>query len=363
LRIRCCPLLKIIHKAILKELGLAFLLSLVSLNFFLLMEKVLRLSRLLSGVGASVSDMAKIIFYIQPQLMLLTIPMSLLLSVLLTYGRLNADSEFTALKAAGMPFRNIALPVFILGAGCFLCGSLVSFSLSPSAAIKLRDSISKIIMQRAPMAIEAGIFNTSFKDLVILVRDKPEPDTMRGIFIYDNRNKKEPKVLTAKEGRIYTDNNASLSLYLKDGYVHIGKEEGSTEIFFDGYNLSLNLMLDEPSRKSSELTPPELLAEAKKRTGKERISFFLEFHRRLSLPFLCLFLMFLGPPLALISGKSGRLGGLTIGLGIFTVFYIILVYGENMARSGKVPHYIGAWTPVVILGIASLWAFRKAGLR
>ncbi|HAM49575.1 MAG TPA: hypothetical protein DCP92_02335 [Nitrospiraceae bacterium] len=355
--------LKTIHKAILKELGVTFLLSLVSLNFFLLMEKVLRLSRLLSGVGASVQDMAKIIFYIQPQLMLLTIPMSLLLSVLLTYGRLNADSEFTALKAAGMPFRDIARPVFILGVGCFLCGLLVSFSLSPLAAIELRDSISRIIMQRAPMAIEAGIFNTSFKDLVILVRDKPAPDTMHGIFIYDNRNKKEPKVLTAKEGHIYTDKNADLSLYLKNGFIHIGTAEGSTELFFDGYNLSLNLIIDGPSRKNSELTPLELLREANKRAGQEQIPFFLEFHRRLSLPFLCLFLMFLGPPLALISGKSGRLGGLTIGLAIFTAFYIILVYGENMARSGKVPHYVGAWTPVVILGIASLWAFRKAGLR
>ncbi|MGD1074865.1 MAG: LptF/LptG family permease [Thermodesulfovibrionales bacterium] len=363
LPIRRYLLLKIIHKAILKELGVTFLLSLVSLNFFLLMEKVLRLSRLLSGVGASIQDMAMIIFYIQPQLMLLTIPMSLLLAVLLTYGRLNADSEFTALRAAGMPFRNIVVPVFVLGTGCFLCGLLVSFSLSPAAAIELRNSITKIIMERAPLAIEAGIFNTSFKELVILVRDKPAPDTMRGIFIYDDRNQKEPKVLTAKEGRIRTDVNAALSLYLKDGFIHIGRGEGSTEIFFDGYNLSLSLMFDEPSRKNSELTPFELLGEAQKRTGQDRIPFLLEFHRRLSLPFLCLFLMFLGPPLALVSGKSGRLGGLTIGLAIFTVFYIILIYGENMARSGKVPHYVGAWTPVVMLGIASLWAYRKAASR
>ena len=104
------------------------------------------------------------------------------------------------------------------------------------------------------------------------------------------------------------------------------------------------------------------LAGAAKRAGQERTSLLLEFDRRLSLPFLCLFLMFLGPPLALLSGKSGRLGGLTIGLAIFTVFYIILVYGENMARSGKVPHYVGGWMPVVVLGVASLWAFRKAGL-
>jgi lipopolysaccharide export system permease protein len=356
--------MKVVHKSILWELGSTFLLSLVSLNFFLLMEKVLRLSRLLSGIGASIQDFAKMILYIQPQLMLLTIPMSLLLSTLLCYGRLNADSELTALRAAGMPFRDISLPVFVLGMTCFIFGLVVSFYVSPWSALKLRDSIVKVILQRAPSAIEAGIFNTSFKDLVVLVRDKPEPDRMLGIFIYDSRNPKEqPKVLTAREGRISADRNADLSLYLKDGYIHIGKPEGSTEVFFRGYNLSLNLSLEGPARKNSEMTPFELIGEAKKREGQERMPLLLEFHRRISLPFLCLLLMFLGPPLALISGKSGRFGGLTIGLAVFTVFYVILVYGENLARSGKVPHYAGAWAPVLILALSSLWAFRKADSR
>ncbi|HXX58306.1 MAG TPA: LptF/LptG family permease [Thermodesulfovibrionales bacterium] len=355
--------LKIIERALLKELTVTFLMSLLSLNFFLLMEKVLRLSRLLSGVGASLADMARILFYIQPQLMLLTIPMSLLLSALLTYGRMNADSELTALRAAGMPFRDICRPLFVLGTGCFLFGLLISFSISPLSASKLRDALIKIIMQRAPLAIEAGIFNTSFKDIVILVRDKPEPDRMRGIFIYDRRDKKEPKALTAREGRIYADSENNLSLFLKDGFVHIAKGEGSLEIFFEGYKLSLNLMAEGPMRKNAEMTPGELLREAAGKDRRDRISLLLEFHRRLSLPVLCFFLMFLGPPLALISGKSGRLGGLTIGLAVFTVFYIILVYAENTVRSGILPHYVGAWIPIALLGACSLWAFRKAGSR
>jgi lipopolysaccharide export system permease protein len=355
--------LKIVHRAILKELTFTFLLSLVSLNFILMMEKVLRLSRILSGVGASIADMAKIVLYLQPQLMMLTIPMSLLLCVLLTYGRLNADNELVILKSAGMSFRGISFPVFLLGSLCSLITLLVSFSIGPLGSIKVRDTIAAIITQRAPLAVEAGVFNTSFKDVVILVQDKPKPEEMRGIFIYDSRNKKEPKVLMAKEGSVATDREYNLSLYMKDGYIHIARPGGSTELFFQGYNLSLNLAMESPSRKNSEMTPREILREAQGKAARERISLLLEFHRRLSLPALCLLLMYLGPPLALISGKSGRLGGLTIGIGVFTAFYILLVYGENMARTEKVPHYIGAWTPALIIGIASLAAFRKAGSR
>lgn len=355
--------MKIIHRAIIRELLFTFVLSLLSLNFFLMMERILRLSRLLSGVGASILDMIRIILYIQPQLMMLTIPMSLLLSILLTYGRLNADNELVILRAAGMRFRDIAMPAFAMGVTCFLVGLLVSFYLSPVSAVRLRDSVSRMIAERAPMAIEAGIFNTSFKDMVILVREKPRPDEMRGIFIYDSRDRKEPKVLVAKEGRVYSDREFNLSVYMKDGFIHMARPEGSVEIFFKGYNLSLNLSQDGPAKKSSEMTPIELLSKAKKGDAQETIPLLLEFHRRLSLPSLCLLLMFLGPPLSLLSGKAGRLGGFTIGMGVFTIFHIMLVYSENMARSGKVPDYIGAWAPVIIIGIVSLCAFRRAASR
>jgi lipopolysaccharide export system permease protein len=354
---------KIVHRAILKELAFTFSLSLIFLNFILMMEKVLRLSRILSGVGASISDMIKIVFYLQPQLMMLTIPMSFLLSTLLTYGRLNSDNELTILRTAGMSFAGIARPVIFFGLLFFFISLLVSFSIGPLGARKMRDTISRIVMQKAPLAIEAGIFNTSFRDIVILVRDKPAPETMRGIFIYDSRNPKEPKLLTAREGRVLADGEYNLSLYMNDGFIHIARPEGATEVFFDGYNLSLNLAVEGPARKNSEMTPTDLLREAGTKDPKERIPLLLELHRRLSLPSLCLLLMFLGPPLSLLSGKSGRLGGLTLGIGVFTVFYMILVYGENMARTGNLPHYIGAWIPTFIIGISSLWAFKRAGSR
>ena len=50
----------ILHRFILKELITSFLLSVIFLNFTLMMEKLLRLSRLLSSVGASPLDLSLI---------------------------------------------------------------------------------------------------------------------------------------------------------------------------------------------------------------------------------------------------------------------------------------------------------------
>lgn len=350
--------MKTIHRSILKELTLAFVLTLAFLNLILMMEKLLRLSRFLSGVGASIMDMAKLIFYLQPQLLLFTIPMALLLSTLLIYGRLNLDSELVILRGSGMNFRDISQPVLILGILCFLLNLSVSLFIGPKSGIWLRNEIESVITARLPMAIEEGTFNTSFKDVVIMIKKKPSQETFKGIFIYDGRKKNEPKVMVAKDGEIHTSEGLNTNLLLKDGFIHIAQEDSTTELFFNKYNMALRLESDAPSKKNTELTPFELIEEIKERPQQDS-SLQLELHRRLSLPLLCIILTFLGPPLSLVAGKSGRLGGLSVGLGVFTAYYILLMYGENLVRAAKIPHYVGAWTPTIVLGIFSLWVFKR----
>jgi lipopolysaccharide export system permease protein len=92
---------------------------------------------------------------------------------------------------------------------------------------------------------------------------------------------------------------------------------------------------------------------------KDRISLYLELHRRISLPFVCLLLILFGPPLAMIAGKSGKLGGLALGLLVFTSYYMLLIYCENLVKAEKLPHYVGAWIPTVVLGIVAMILFRK----
>ncbi len=356
--------MKLIHKAALRDLFLTFILSLAFLNSILMMEKLIRLSRLLSGVGASVFDMGKIILYIQPQLLMLTIPMSLLLSILLVYGRMNLDSEIVVLKASGMHFTGISRPVLFLGVFCFLATLAVSFYIGPRSSVKLRETIAEIITTRSAMALEEGTFNSSFKDVVIVVKGKKSADMIEDIFIYDNRRKDEPKVLMAKHGKFFAQESGDVGLYLTDGYINIMRGTMTTELFFEKYNMVLSLEGESAAPKKMEFTPSQLLDQSKTaETYKRKVTFYLELHRRFSLPAVCLVLAFLGPPLALASGKSGKLGGLALGLFVFTLYYTMLIYGESLVNAGKMPHYVGAWLATILMGIFSWVMFRKESLR
>lgn len=356
--------MKLIHRSTLRDLLLTFSLSLAFLNSILMMEKLIRLSLLLSGVGASISDMGRIILYIQPQLLMLTIPMSLLLSILLVYGRMNLDSEIVVLRASGMDFTDISRPVLFLGVICFFATLAVSFYIGPQSSVKLRETISEIIASRATMALEEGTFNSSFKDLVIVVKGKTSADMIEDIFIYDNRKKDEPRVLMAKHGKFSAQDSGDIGLFLTDGYINIMRGSMTTELFFEKYNMVLRLEAESPAPKKMEFTPSQLLEQSTiADNDTKKVAFYLELHRRFSLPAVCLVLAFLGPPLALTSGRSGKLGGLALGLFVFTLYYTILIYGENLVSAGKMPHYWGAWLATVLMGVFSWVMFRKESLR
>ncbi|MDP2168478.1 MAG: LptF/LptG family permease, partial [Thermodesulfovibrionales bacterium] len=284
-------------------------------------------------------------------------------AVLLTYGRLNMDNELTVLRASGMSFWSMTAPVRFFGTACFLIALIFSFYVAPMSSVRLKEAVSGIIIQRAPYAIEEGAFNTAFPGLVVYVGGKPSKDALSGIFIYDERDSARPRMLFARTGKISGGEGYPV-FHLSDGFMHITKGDISTELFFDRYSFSIPLALKEQGRKKSEYTPFELLREAvtaDKTARQYKLMLLLEFHRRLTFPLMCLIIPFIAPPLSLIAGKAGRFGGFTIGLVVFALYYTALVYGERLAVSGTIPHYLGAWLPVALLSVVSFIAFRKAG--
>jgi len=310
------------------------------------------------------TDMVKILLLLQPQITVLTAPIAFLMAVLLTYGRMGADSELIIMRTSGMSFRKICAPVFMFGLGCFVLALIMSIYVAPLGAKRLRETVSGIIMSRAPLAIEEGIFNTSFKGVVLYVNKKTKDGELKDIFIYDDRRSEEPAVLLAKSGRIETQGGMSISFDLHNGRIHMAGKNGTTELSFGRYLLSFPITIsDSPLRTLPELTPMTLWQKAYQETGKERTRVLLELHRRFSLPFLCLILMVMGPPLSLMAGKGGKLGGLAIGIAVFALYYVGVVYTEGLTMADKIPHWAGAWTPAIVFSLASLMIFKKVSSR
>lgn len=356
--------MKTIERHILLDLIKAFLLGLFALNFVLMTERVLRIAMVFAQVGASPADLVRLIAYLQPQITIFTAPLSLLMAALFTYGRMIADNEFVVLRTSGMTFDALARPVMMLGVGCLALGLVMSFVLMPRGAVKIASLITDVLTTRAPNSISEGIFTTRFPGVVIYVQSKPQSGGLEGVFIYDERNPSRPMSLYARTGNISSPGGRHIEMDLRDGNIHIVGKDGTTRIEFGRYRISVPIPMRDPILKYNELTPIGLLEVARfMPEGRDRHEPMLEFHRRLTLPMLSLLIGMFAVPLAVMSGKAGKMGGMAIGLGVFTVYYAMLTYAESLVRTGRLPHYIGAWTPFVILGAAAIYMHKREAQR
>jgi lipopolysaccharide export system permease protein len=344
----------LIHRYILKELILTFFICLIGLNLILMVEKILKLGKIMSGVGASYADMLRVLILIQPKLLIFTIPMALLLCILITYGKLGHDNELVILQSSGMRFHEIFRPVMYLSAVFVLFTLMVTLYLLPESAKSLREDINRLVRERAPLSIEPGIFFTTYKGIVVLISEKTSPTTFNGVFIYDQRKPESESVIVARSGSLSAE-ELNLRFSLQDGTLHRVKKESSTEIHFSEYNFLITIKDEVIGRRKNEMTPAELYERAMI-DARTRGDYFIEFHRRFSFPALIISIAFLAPSLSLLAGRSGRIGGFIIGMAVFSFYYVILVYFENLVRTEKI-HHMASWIPFVMLTVVSLFLY------
>src|SRR5947207_15696599 len=92
----------ILDRYLVKETVPNVLIGLMVFTFVMLMNQILLLAEVLITKGVEIIKLFLIIFYSLPALAVLTIPMSLLLGILLSLGRLNSDSELTVMRGSGV---------------------------------------------------------------------------------------------------------------------------------------------------------------------------------------------------------------------------------------------------------------------
>ena len=87
--------------------------------------------REVSEKGLGPLQAIQILPYIVPSMLPFTIPATLLLAVCVVYGRLSADCEITAAKAAGINVLSLLSPAFLLGGILTLSSLLLNDQVIP----------------------------------------------------------------------------------------------------------------------------------------------------------------------------------------------------------------------------------------
>jgi len=95
-------------------------------------------------------------------------------------------------------------------------------------------------------------------------------------------------------------------------------------------------------------------------TKQEINRFWVEIHKKYSLPFACLVFVLIGAPLGTMMRKGGFGMAAGISLVFFLIYWAFLIGGEKLADRGIISPFIGIWIANILLGILGLFLLIKS---
>ena len=388
-------MIRVIDRYVLRELLAPFALGGGLFTFFLIIDRIYSLTELVITKGVPFFLVLQLLVYMLPSFLAHTLPMALLVAILLAGGRLAGDLEVVAFRAAGVGPPRLLRPALIAGVVVALATAALTLVLNPASNAMFQHQLFKILQTRAASGLRERVFNTSFGDMVIYLDEvSPSQVALKGLLVSDERDPKLTRIVTAREGRLLTDEaNQRITLRLIDGAINEGDVAPSPPVdlairppgseppptpsggaatqtryrytAFGIYDMNLAVQspfkgarVDKPEKNFSMRELTRAIADARAQ-GQLVAPYLVEYHKRFALAFAAIVFALVGFPLAVRSHRGGRSLALVGSLTILVAYYLILTSLEGLALSRRIAPSLAVWLPNLLfagIGGALIWA-------
>ena len=334
--------------------------------------------------GLPFSLAIKILFLKLPGFLVLSFPMSVLLSTLLTYGKLSSNSELLALKSIGIKPSRFVVPaliisIFMTGLTFFFNDNLVPYS-NKLAEISMREGLGKSTV------IEKGndVFFPGYGSLIDPKTNKPsERNTyltqiffsrvvvnkiMQNVTLLDFSRIGSKQVLSAETASFDNDNGGWT---FNNGQIVYFSDSNQTSIInFEQYFYPLGngpLQISEIPKDANDMTVAEAVAAKNiyENSGnqKEARKMKVRIQEKFTLPIACIVFGLIGSSLGSKSNlRSSKSQGFGLSVILILIYYVISFLFSSFGVKGVLSPIIATWLPVLISMGGGIYFLRKASL-
>jgi LPS export ABC transporter permease LptF/LPS export ABC transporter permease LptG len=364
------------------------LMSLALYVFLLLMNVLFALAREAIQNDLSLLVVLKLLYFQLPQLLVITLPMSVLMGSLIGIGRLSADSEIIAIQAAGVPLRRMAIPTLAIGLAAALTSFYFVAFVSPQGAYAHHQMKREVYLSQYTNTdrIVPRVFHTQVPGL-LLYYDEREEETgaFIRVFLYEeDAQTLTERVTVAHRGELSFDpETGRINLYLEDGSTHVRRlseepGESYSVMTFASYQESreapgyIRAFSGGLRKNLKEMSLPDLRqqveaarAEPNAVVRQVRLSQAqAEFHERFALPAAAIVFALLGLPLGVVNRRGGKSSGFAMSLGIVLVYWVGYSILRGVAEKGQMNAAIALWIPNAAFALVAIFLivtrFRRA---
>ena len=436
-----------LNKYLIKQSFIPFMLSVGVITTVLFLQFLIRAIDRFLGKGLDVFTILEYLYLNLAWIIALSVPMSLLISSVMTYGRMSQDNEITALKSAGVNLFSIIKPALWFGSivGFLLClfNNFILPDMNYNARLLARD----IYQKKPELTIEPGYFVDMIPQYTMIVKELDGKE-FKDVKIFSKNTTSEQTTIYAEKGSLESSGGI-ITVNLQNGEIHeIDLENydhyrkikfGTHQIIISIDDLLLN-RTSEANRTDREMKVPAMIEkiqqnkisieQIKKRiiTVKQDIGinadnemtlgniieeienlknndmpkneevrdynndipiaeyeqnekirslnnnarqfqneftlienyeknnnkYLVEIHKKFTLAVACILFTLVGAPLGILVRKGGITIASALSIAFFLIYYILLIWGEQLADRALLDPAIGSWMPNIVLFFVGL---------
>jgi lipopolysaccharide export system permease protein len=436
-----------LNKYLIKQSFIPFMLSVGVITTVLFLQFLIRAIDRFLGKGLDVFTILEYLYLNLAWIIALSVPMSLLISSVMTYGRMSQDNEITALKSAGVNLFSIIKPALWFGSivGFLLClfNNFILPDMNYNARLLARD----IYQKKPELTIEPGYFVDMIPQYTMIVKELDGKE-FKDVKIFSKNTTSEQTTIYAERGSLESSGGI-ITVNLQNGEIHeIDLENydhyrkikfGTHQIIISIDDLLLN-RTSEANRTDREMKVPAMIEkiqqnkisieQIKKRitTVKQDIGinldnemtlgniieeiedlknndmpkneevrdynndipiaeyeqnekirslnnnarqfqneftlienyeknnnkYLVEIHKKFTLAVACILFTLVGAPLGILVRKGGITIASALSIAFFLIYYILLIWGEQLADRALLDPAIGSWMPNIVLFFVGL---------
>jgi len=347
--------MKTLHRYIGREVLRSVAVTTALFIFIILMDRASFIAQTVLGQGVSFSDFLSVLIKTVPSFLGIVIPISFVISVLITFLQMGSSNELVALKSCGVSLKEISKPVLALGLIFSLLSFLSVMFLAPKSNVAVKKEIEELLRKKITMNIVPKSFSSNFPGVTFYVEKVFPQKGYIFNFMVSIQKKSQLITLFGEKGILRTKGD-SVYLDVLNGNAQIvnwSKLQDFRFLKFKSYTVELyRFSKKELFRAQKYKTLFELLKDREKKESSTEI------FKRLSLSLAPLIVGVLAFSIA-VSVPRGGLGiGIVSGLLIVVLYYVLYTLSKKFALKAGLPPL--ALMPDVVFGLLALFLYKKA---
>jgi lipopolysaccharide export system permease protein len=355
-------MIKIIDRYITTELIKPFLM--VIMGFIVIMISV----RLGEDVDSIVRDkipaaiVIRTIIYKIPDYIIQAFPIAFLMATLLTTSRFSRDHETTALRASGVKFKRLMIPIVVVSVFVSYASFILNEQIVPLTNKYSQKAIDEFKRQTKEGLVSNNVYFRGPDNRFFHVqRVDREGQTMDNIVVANIDVSKDREVVVAKKGS-WTGEKWTLmngiTQYYKKGSVFVDHEQQFTWKVVDSKVKIDDIVTQQ--KNPQEMSAAQLwdLIQSRKTAGFEARELEVDYYLRYARAFATFFSATISAPLGFIFARLGNYIGVALSIILIFIYYVAESIGRALGLNGLIPPFAASWASNIVFavnGLILLW--------